>query len=49
MAERMLIQADHFQLCVQLRVCSQASGNSVYLRFSQPDNSESWGDGGNGI
>lgn len=40
---------DNFQLCAQLRVCSQAGGNPVYLRFSQPDNSESWEDTGNGI
>lgn len=38
-----------FQLCAQLRVCSQAGGNPVYPRFSQPDNSESWDDVGNGI
>lgn len=37
------------QLCAQLRVCSQAGGNPVYPRFSQPDNSESWDDAGNGI
>ena len=37
------------QLCAQLRVCSQAGGNPVYPRFSQPDNSESWDDVGNGI
>ena len=40
---------DKFQLCAQLRVCSQAGGNPVYPRFSQPDNSESWDDAGNGI
>ena len=40
---------DNFQLCAQLRVCSQAGGNPVYPRFSQPDNSESWDDVGNGI
>jgi hypothetical protein len=39
----------HFQLCAQLRVCSQAGGIPVYPRFSQPDNSESWDDAGNGI
>ena len=38
-----------FQLCAQLRVCSQAGGNPVYPRFSQPDNSESWDGVGNGI
>ena len=38
-----------FQLCAQPRVCSQAGGNPVYLRFSQPDTSESWDDVGNGI
>ena len=38
---------DNFQLCAQLRVCSQAGGNPVYPRFSQPDNSESWDDVGN--
>ena len=37
----------NFQLCAQLRVCSQAGGNPVYPRFSQPDNSESWDDVGN--
>ena len=37
------------QLCAQLRVCSQAGGVPVYPRFSQPDNSESWDDAGNGI
>ena len=36
-------------LCAQLRVCSQAGGIPVYPRFSQPDNSESWDDAGNGI
>jgi len=41
--------ADKFWLCAQLRVCSQAGGNPVYPRFSQPDNSESWDDVGNGI
>lgn len=40
---------DKFQLCAQLRVCSQAGGIPVYPRFSQPDNSESWDDAGNGI
>ena len=40
---------DKVQLCAQLRVCSQAGGNPVYPRFSQPDNSESWDDVGNGI
>ena len=40
---------DQFQLCAQLRVCSQAGGIPVYPRFSQPDNSESWDDAGNGI
>ena len=39
----------YFQLCAQLRVCSQAGGIPVYPRFSQPDNSESWDDAGNGI
>ena len=39
----------YFQLCAQLRVCSQAGGIPVYPRFSQPDNSESWNDVGNGI
>ena len=39
----------NIQLCAQLRVCSQAGGNPVYPRFSQPDNSESWDDVGNGI
>ena len=38
-----------FQLCAKLRVCSQAGGIPVYPRFSQPDNSESWDDAGNGI
>lgn len=28
-------------------MCSQAGGNPVYPRFSQPDNSESWDDVGN--
>ena len=42
-------QDDKFQLCAQLRVCSQAGGIPVYPRFSQPDNSESWDDVGNGI
>ena len=37
------------QLCAQLMVCSQAGGIPVYPRFSQPDNSESWDDAGNGI
>ena len=41
--------SDKFQLCAQLRVCSQAGGIPVYSRFSQPDNSESWDDAGNGI
>ena len=40
---------DRFQLCSQLRVCSQAGGIPVYPRFSQPDNRESWDDAGNGI
>ena len=40
---------NNFQLCAQLRVCSQAGGIPVYPRFSQPDNSESWDDVGNGI
>ena len=40
---------DKVQLCAQLRVCSQAGGIPVYPRFSQPDNSESWDDAGNGI
>ena len=40
---------DKFQLCAQLRVCSQAGEIPVYPRFSQPDNSESWDDTGNGI
>lgn len=39
----------NIQLCAQLRVCSQAGGIPVYPRFSQPDNSESWDDAGNGI
>lgn len=43
------LRKDNFQLCAQLRVCSQAGGNPVYPRFSQPDNSESWDDVGNGI
>ena len=38
-----------FQLCAQLRVCSQAGGIPFYPRFSKPDNSESWDDAGNGI
>ena len=38
-----------FKWCAQLRVCSQAGGIPVYPRFSQPDNSESWDDAGNGI
>ena len=38
-----------FQLCAQPRVCSQAGGIPVYPRFSQPDNSKSWDDAGNGI
>ena len=42
-------KSDKDQLCAQLRVCSQAGGNPVYPRFSQPDNSESWDDVGNGI
>ena len=41
--------SNKFQLCAQLRVCSQAGGNPVYPRFSQPDNSESWDGVGNGI
>ena len=44
-----IILFDKFQLCAQLRVCSQAGGIPVYPRFSQPDNSESWDDAGNGI
>ena len=40
---------EEFQLCAQLRVCSQAGGIPVYPRFSQPDNSESWDGAGNGI
>ena len=40
---------NHRQLCAQLRVCSQAGEIPVYPRFSQPDNSESWDDTGNGI
>lgn len=44
-----LEEATTFQLCAQLRVCSQAGGIPVYPRFSQPDNSESWDDAGNGI
>ena len=40
---------DKIRLCAQLRVCSQAGGIPVYPRFSQPDNSESWDDAGNGI
>ena len=40
---------DKYQLCAQLRVFSQAGGIPVYPRFSQPDNSESWDDAGNGI
>ena len=43
------INAKYRQLCAQLRVCSQAGGIPVYPRFSQPDNSESWDDAGNGI
>ena len=42
-------QLGQFKLCAQLRVCSQAGGIPVYPRFSQPDNSESWDDAGNGI
>ncbi len=42
-------EIENFQLCAQLRVCSQAGGIPVYPRFSQPDNSESWDDAGNGI
>ena len=42
-------QGANSTLCAQPRVCSQAGGNPVYLRFSQPDNSESWDDAGNGI
>jgi len=41
-------EPDKFQLCAQLRVCGQAGGIPVYPRFSQPDNSESWDDAGNG-
>lgn len=44
-----VILGNKFQLCAQLRVCSQAGGIPVYPRFSQPDNSESWDDAGNGI
>ena len=44
-----LFDLKKFQLCAQLRVCSQAGGIPVYPRFSQPDNSESWDDAGNGI
>ena len=44
-----LTDGNKIQLCAQLRVCSQAGGNPVYPRFSQPDNSESWDDVGNGI
>ena len=43
------LRGEKFQLCAQLRVCSQAGGIPVYPRFSQPDNSESWDDAGNGI
>ena len=43
------LRKDNFQLCAQQRVCSQAGGIPVYPRFSQPDNSESWDDAGNGI
>ena len=43
------INKHKIQLCAQLRVCSQAGGIPVYPRFSQPDNSESWDDAGNGI
>ena len=43
------LRKDNFRLCAQLRVCSQAGGIPVYPRFSQPDNSESWDDAGNGI
>ena len=42
-------KVENNQLCAQLRVCSQAGGIPVYPRFSQPDNSESWDDAGNGI
>ena len=42
-------ELDKNRLCAQLRVCSQAGGIPVYPRFSQPDNSESWDDAGNGI
>ena len=42
-----VLMKNPFQLCAQLRVCSQAGGNPVYPRFSQPDNSESWDDVGN--
>lgn len=42
-------KSEKFQSCAQLRVCSQAGGIPVYPRFSQPDNSESWDDAGNGI
>ena len=44
-----LYNQHNVQLCAQLRVCSQAGGIPVYPRFSQPDNSESWDDAGNGI
>ena len=47
--ERLIACLLKFQLCAQLRVCSQAGGIPVYPRFSQPDNSESWDDAGNGI
>ena len=45
----LMVLLNKFQLCAQLRVCSQADGIPVYPRFSQPDNSESWDDAGNGI
>ncbi len=45
----MFLKYTNFQLCAQIRVCSQAGGIPVYPRFSQPDNSESWDDAGNGI
>ena len=47
--KRRRVRKCKFQLCAQLRVCSQAGGNPVYPRFSQPDNSESWDDVGNDI
>ena len=47
--KEVMTQEKKFQLCAQLRVCSLAGGIPVYPRFSQPDNSESWDDAGNGI